>query len=122
MERGHELRLMDSSSPERNSLEASDHLHREKGEGREGQETNREDLKPNNGRRQHEEKEGNGCGRHGRVRGGTQSRYRRAELRRTRSKWTRNDQMEMFSQMCQREHGEDCQARESRIEESRTST
>ena len=31
------------SSPERNSMEALDHLHRDKGEGREGQETNRED-------------------------------------------------------------------------------
>lgn len=43
MERGHEQRQMDSSSPERNSMEALDHLHRDKGEGREGQETNRED-------------------------------------------------------------------------------
>ena len=130
---------MDSSSlEERRSMEALDRIHREKGEGRESQETHPEEQdQTSKERRGQEENQGNG---YGPVRGGVGGRrlgrslgpwlYRRDELQEQDPDGPNNEdvQPDVPSHGAPREgdhpsdpaHGEDREVREPRTERSRT--
>ena len=139
VDRGHELRQVDSSSlEERRSMEALDRLHREKGEGRESQEAHREEqCQTRQERREQEEAQGNG---YGPVRGGVGGRrlgrslgpwlYRRDELQDQDPDGPNDGDVhpDVPPHGTSRDghhpgdpaHGEECEVRESRTERSRT--
>lgn len=142
VERGHELRQVDSSPfEERRSLEALDHLHREEGERGESQEANREEQSQasqvTQDRRLQEDAEG---GRYGPVRSGTGGRrlgrslgpwlYRRDELPEQGADGPDDGdvQPDVPTHGTSRDghhpgdsaHGEESQVRELRTERSRT--